>query len=369
MHLNLPKKMHNEKSVILINYDSSYLQSRLESIGYKVHPIDYYNTKNLSILSDRQMLKKFIDTIKINSEKIKCVYGSGLEGKSEILDSFRDSLNICGNNLDLFRKCGFIYNFENEIQESGFLIPEIFKHKSNQEINSKRTVYKPKDSCGGYGINFLSPRNENYYSQEYIDDETYSCSFFIREKEFTFLGFNKLFKLCNYKNEPFIHAGASVVDNNYFSDDLVKLFEKFSIKINLNGYNSIDFIYSKNSIYIIDINPRLTSTFLLYNESSKNNLLKAQLDEKDCEFESFHHSLKSVSGFVHVFSKNNFKFNSPPVDIEGIFNIPSQGDYINRGEPIFSIFSCARKYDDNIANLRDRFQITKKYYDIYDIIF
>ena len=39
------------------------------------------------------------------------------------------------------------------------------------------------------------------------------------------------------------------------------------------------------------------------------------------------------------------------MDIEGIFNIPSQGDYINRGEPIFSIFSCARKYDDNIAKI------------------
>ena len=65
-----------------------------------------------------------------------------------------------------------------------------------------------------------------------------------------------------------------------YSTKIINLIEKFSSLIPLTGYNSIDFKIYNNDIFILDVNPRITSTFKIYNDIYSNMLLTLQLSPK-----------------------------------------------------------------------------------------
>ena len=73
-----------KETVIVIGYETSYLEYKIKSLGYNVFPINYFSKKNLWKNLNITNLEKISRDLKKSSKKISIIYGSGLENRPEI---------------------------------------------------------------------------------------------------------------------------------------------------------------------------------------------------------------------------------------------------------------------------------------------
>ena len=349
-------------AVVVINSDATYLEEKFTSLGVKVFAFDQYHYNNLDKIQDIAYLKSFISTIFIDYQNIGLMYGSGLEDKPEIYDYLRRKLKVLGNDPEIISECNDLRLLANTLDECNLKLPEYV----NNSINSKkRYLSKPFNSSGGYNISFSKEYKKNYYLQEYLQGETYSISFFNHKKKFIFLGFNRLLHLINFDLHPFIHAGALTTNEFLESNDIIYSFEKLSKKLSMNGYNNIDFKVLNKEVFVLDINPRITSTFKIYNDIYDNDLLRLSMNH------DLHKKLESCNNneyaFVHMFVKQEYKFKNFFMDDPSFINLPSEGQHVGKNQPLLSIYLNSFSNLDLMAQLKEKISITTNLYNCYDV--
>ena len=349
-------------AVVVINSDTTYLEDKFTSLGVKVFAFDQYHHNNLDKIQDITYLKSFISNIFIDYQNVGLVYGSGLEDKPEIYDYLRRKLNILGNDPKIISECNDLRLLANILNECNLKLP---KYVHNPIGSTQKYLSKPFNSSGGYNISFSKKYKKNYYFQEYLQGETYSISFFNHKKNFIFLGFNKLLHLVNFDLHPFIHAGALTTNEFLESNDIIYSFEKLSNKLSMNGYNNIDFKILNKEVFVLDINPRITSTFKIYNDIYDNDLLRLTLNP--------HLSKKLESSnnndyiFIHMFTKEEYKFKNFFMDDPSFINLPNEGQYVGKNQPLLSIYLNSFSTLDLMTQLKEKISITTNLYNCYDV--
>ena len=364
MHLSLLKKMHSDSSFLLIGYETGYLENKLCELGYK--PITINVSLDTKVLSSKENLFSFLEKNFLCGKNIKCIYASGLEGRNYLYSLLESKISICGNNLSLLDKSGYIGNFTRELQKCGLKFPKTYSLRDNLLSSDKKYLFKPLNSCGGYDISKTNPRKGNMYAQEYINGDAYSCSFIVDDNCFKLLGLNRLLNLKNHSENTYIHAGA-LMTKKKFPEIFHKSIEALARTLKMKGFNGIDFIFDGNDCYIIDINPRITSPFFLYNNICDNELLKGQITGK-YNWEKINCENRPISGFAHIFTKDNVVFTKKSTENIDCINTPNNGDVVKCGAPIFTLISSENDYNKNIDNLKRQIEITKEHFNIYDII-
>jgi predicted ATP-grasp superfamily ATP-dependent carboligase len=349
-------------AVVVINSDTTYLEDKFTSLGVKVFAFDQYHHNNLDKIQDITYLKSFISNIFIDYQNVGLVYGSGLEDKPEIYDYLRRKLNILGNDPKIISECNDLRLLANILNECNLKLP---KYVHNPIGSTQKYLSKPFNSSGGYNISFSKKYKKNYYFQEYLQGETYSISFFNHKKNFIFLGFNKLLHLVNFDLHPFIHAGALTANEFLESNDIIYSFEKLSNKLSMNGYNNIDFKILNKEIFVLDINPRITSTFKIYNDIYDNDLLRLTLNPHlSKKLES---SSNNEYVFVHMFTKEEYKFKNFFMDDPSFINLPDEGQHVGKNQPLLSIYLNSFSTLDLMTRLKEKISITTNLYNCYDV--
>ena len=349
-------------AVVVINSDTTYLEDKFTSLGVKVFAFDQYHHNNLDKIQDITYLKSFISNIFIDYQNVGLVYGSGLEDKPEIYDYLRRKLNILGNDPKIISECNDLRLLADILNECNLKLP---KYVNNPIGSTQKYLSKPFNSSGGYNISFSKKYKKNYYFQEYLQGETYSISFFNHKKNFIFLGFNRLLHLVNFDLHPFIHAGALTANEFLESNDIIYSFEKLSNKLSMNGYNNIDFKILNKEIFVLDINPRITSTFKIYNDIYDNDLLRLTLNPHlSKKLES---SSNNEYVFVHMFTKEEYKFKNFFMDDPSFINLPDEGQHVGKNQPLLSIYLNSFSNLDLMAQLKEKISITTNLYNCYDV--
>ena len=349
---------------LAINTHAGYLVKNLKKLGHKAFYIDNYNKNSLEKISKRHFLNKFIETIQNKHSLIKLIYGSGLEDKKSIFKLLESKTTIQGNNLNTLEYCNNILNLEKELKKSGLKIPKTNRTPLNNNIKS---ITKHFSSSGGLGIKFFKSIKKGHYYQEFIPGPTFSVSFFITRKKFFLLGYNKLFHLKGFHKNPFIHAGAMNIPKIEKSEEIEKSVKNFSSIMGLRGYNSIDFKIFNNEIFVLDVNPRITSTFKIYNELYSNDLLRLQIGLENKKGIFMKKSLRKFYGFVYVFSNKKFKFFKDMENDKIISDLPINGEIIEKDSPVFTINCSASSPSSVVKLLRKEINTAKKNYNCYDI--
>jgi predicted ATP-grasp superfamily ATP-dependent carboligase len=349
-------------AVVVINSDATYLEDKFTSLGVKVFAFDQYQYNNLDKIQNITYLESFINNIFIDYQDVGLVYGSGLEDKPEIYDYLRRKLNILGNDPKIISECNDLRLLANILNECDLKLPE---YANNPIELTKRYLSKPFNSSGGYNISFSEKYKKNCYLQEYLQGETYSISFFNHGKNFIFLGFNKLLNLINFDAHPFIHAGALTTNEFLESNDMIHSFEKLSKKLSMNGYNNIDFKVLNKEIFVLDINPRITSTFKIYNDIYDNDLLRLTMNPR------LNKKLESCNNneyvFVHMFTKQEYTFKNFFMDDPSFINLPDEGQHVGKNQPLLSIYLNSFSSLDLMMQLKEKISITTNLYNCYDI--
>ena len=124
-------------------------------------------------------------------------------------------------------------------------------------------ILKGKDIC--------SIDKKNYILQEYLVGKSYSASLFFLNGNYKLLTINKhkIQKVSGKYikvNEIFVNVG----ERNELLFNLLRKIKKYASS--LYGFIGIDFIVSNNEIYLIEINPRFTTSFTVLSNTLGINL-------------------------------------------------------------------------------------------------
>ncbi|MFX0012108.1 MAG: ATP-grasp domain-containing protein, partial [Candidatus Hermodarchaeota archaeon] len=166
-------------------------------------------------------------------------------------------------------------------------------------------IIKPDDGVGAESIYFFPDIDAvvNFFSNPYLDfnfKRKYILQEFIYGEDYSVSIINKPFKnnlkngktilsinsqKIKYKNclgKALYEGGYTPVPRfNFLKKKLMKLLNKIDLN-NFNGYLGIDFILTKeNEIYFIEINPRLTTSYIGIRKIYSQNILSLLVQNND----------------------------------------------------------------------------------------
>ena len=211
---------------------------------------------------------------------------------------------------------------------SRILTPQTFHIKSvenkfNVEIARKSynllqapAILKPEDGVGAESIYLIKNRgefekfvneqipyldgNRDYILQKYIKGTDLSASIINQENRLTLLSINSQ-KINLIQNKINYLGGLTPADNSEnIKKEIIKLTEHIDLKI-FKGYFGIDFIRMPDGkIFIIEINPRLTTSYIgIRNVTKENPMLLLVYPDTDPE-EIIDLSYKWISEYYHL---------------------------------------------------------------------
>jgi len=322
---------HLNKRVINID---SFNDRDLKGENYKNS--DPYGLVNDDVISTLQSLE-------LAKEDTLILVSSGYDSSNDFYEQLKKFGMIISNS---YKSISDIQNNSNliaKLKSNNIKTPEIFSLE--QSKNEEKVIIKNSSSAGGFGIkifnkNLNQDTLENYeYCQKFIKGQAYSILFISnKDKKFEIVGVNKIFnKKTLHTNFCFSGAKSNIKLNKKQIQYLERVIEFFISEYKLIGLNGIDFIIS-NDIYFLEINPRITQTCFLYNNSFEHGFVKAHIDaflNKDLP------SIKNIDNtsvaFETLFSNTKFIFNHCLLEYDFISNIPEVNTIINVGDPICAV--------------------------------
>ena len=153
------------------------------------------------------------------------------------------------------------------------------------------------------------------------------------------------------RNLPFVFCGLDgpieLIDS--VAQEALKISKLIVHKFKLRGYNGIDFLVSDRSVQFLDLNPRITASFEILQEShsfcffEKHIHLTSDIPGNTCISESFPAMQKKIiSGFRVIYAESDFYMNEPFQESlfnnKFLINIPNRKYFFRKYEPVCSVF-------------------------------
>ena len=184
-----------------------------------------------------------------------------------------------------------------------FLHPDFFnQHRSLNESFNHGYVIKPVDGAGCVGTIYFvdatalqswlceSPQStqlDRLIVQPYQPGTPASISMLCKGGAAWVLSCNQQLIEKHALNGPIQYKGCLVNGLSLQLDAFTKLAQTIAAAIrDLNGYVGVDVIINGNHIYVVEINPRITTSYIGLRESLKCNPAKLILDLGLCEWSS-----------------------------------------------------------------------------------
>ncbi len=194
------------------------------------------------------------------------------------LNSESETIGKVADKADLYK----------HLQENGFPTPKtlIFTFKDSlaevkQAINHELNyplVFKPVDGVGCGGLSFVKEEaqiqkaiekiksessNTRFMVQEFINGESASVSLLSTGKKAMSLSLNKQNIILGDPESASSYEGGIVPFDYWLKQDVFKVAEKLAETFSgLKGYVGVDFILTEHKACVVDVNPRLTTSFV-----------------------------------------------------------------------------------------------------------
>lgn len=195
------------------------------------------------------------------------VYGSGFETSPQLLDVIGQSVHVIGNSSQVLRNLKRPRQF--------FMLLDILKIPHPEVSfrpldNAAGWLYKQGGGSGGTHIHKALPLpsiwpQQGHYFQREIRGTPVSLLFAANGKQSRAVGFNELW-LAPSPAMPYRYGGAAshAELSDSVKQQLVHIAQQLTNAVGLRGLNSLDAVIEDNQVYVLEVNPRLTATFDLY---------------------------------------------------------------------------------------------------------
>ena len=289
-----------------------------QKFGYKLGVMDVFGDKDCQISAafwrhigtcfpgqtciDSEKFLNSLMVFKINGFK-GLVIGSGFEGKYDLLRQANEILPLHASCLSVFKYLENPVSFFEALNLLEIPFPQVNLSADSFEDLGPDWILKDLSSSGGLGIKKKSGRKSksSEYFQKQLPGTAVSLSFFADGQNVVPLGYSKPVTT-KQSNLPFVFCGLDgpieLIDS--VAQEALKISKLIVHKFKLRGFNGIDFLVSDKSVYFLDLNPRITASFEILQES-----------HSFCFFEKHIHLTRDILGNTCIsesapMQKNNF---------------------------------------------------------------
>lgn len=204
---------------------------------------------------------------KINlSDCLGLCFGAGFEARPELLASIAQRLLLIGNTAKSVDDTKMPHTFFSLCDTLKIAYPPT---QFERPVNSLGWLKKQIGGSGGAHIQQALPLDFTmgrlHYYQKIQAGTPYSCLFLADRKNAQVIGFNE--QWCEPSTLlPYRYGGAvSHADlTQQVKSTIIEFITKATSFFSLIGLNSCDFLVHENTVYMLEINPRLSASLQLY---------------------------------------------------------------------------------------------------------
>ena len=209
-----------------------------------------------------------------------CIYGSGFEAQPNLLQKIAEVVPLIGNTQNTVNAIKHAVHFFSALRRLNIAHPAVFDVLPDKDENNRAVIYLKKFTAGSGGahislvsLNDARLLNEkllnNEYYQQQLNGQSVSLLFFADRHKVEVVGFNEQW-LSPRDTMPFRYGGAvsHIELPNSVQQQLIEAAEKLTVAFGLLGLNSLDAILQDNKIYVLEVNPRLSATVDLYDNTA-----------------------------------------------------------------------------------------------------
>jgi predicted ATP-grasp superfamily ATP-dependent carboligase len=191
-----------------------------------------------------------------------------------------------------------------DLEENGFSIPKTLvleNGMSIQQIKQSITqklnyplIFKPADGVGATGLSIvkedrqigealtkinIESGSKNFIIQEFIKGEPVSVSLISTGKKALAVSLNKQCLIIEGPDGDSKYVGGIVPFDHPLRDDAFRVAEKVVESFpGLHGYVGVDLILTNDTVFIVDVNPRLTTSFVGLDKVANFNIAEALIN-------------------------------------------------------------------------------------------
>ncbi len=221
---------------------------------------------------DEAAFKRVFSDLEL-SEVEGFLYGSLFDATPELLDWIAARVQIIGNPPEVLKKAK-AFSFFDLLDDLKIRYPEV---RLEKPVETKHWLCK---QIGGSGGMHVRPASRNmtadYYQREVIG-EPVSMLFVADGKEMQSIGFNRQL-VAPAPELPYRFAGA--VSGVQLPLAVEQVFcesaRKLTVELGLRGICSLDGVLDGETLWVLELNPRLSATFDLY-QNAHPNLFEAHM--------------------------------------------------------------------------------------------
>ena len=347
------------------------VESALKSLpAGKILSLDYFGDYDLQGLCENYSLKRtfcrpftasnlFSASQYLSFQAV--IYTSNLENYPSLLKKFQRKSILLGNSpetLSRIRNPGIFFPF---LERTGIPYPKTYfkdqKGKikqSDPEFLQSMFLQKPIRSGGGFGITQIrvSEKKARQLIQEYIPGLPCSALFLANGQDSVLIGLTEqLIGLEEFGSRGFRYCGNILgkvwreAEGSHLLGELAEITTLLTREFKLRGANGIDFILKDGVPYLLEVNPRYTAAMELIEKAYHLPIVEAHLNSLEGYLPAFNltiHLEKGYWGKAILFAEKNLKV--PPIQRDwferGIRDIPREGEFIYKGEPVCTLFAC-----------------------------
>ena len=315
------------------------------TLGYKVVTLDAFaDTDTRSVAEqclqisvtddgvDEADFKQKFEQITLEND-CQLIYGSLFDAKPSLLAWVAGRVKVVGNSpqtLQFSRS----FDFFAMLDELGVRRPEV---RLDAPDDSQAWLTKRLNSSGGTHVRPVQLGNKGDYFQQRIDGEPVSLLFLADGKTARVVGFNQQL-LAPKGDMPYRFAGAvsDAVLPMAVQQAFVKAAERLTDALGLRGLNSLDAMLEGDSLWILELNPRLSATFQLY-----PNLLQAHMQASVGELVELPSHKMAKAEFV-LYADKQLKISADFIWPSWVADIPfieTDSVVIDKDEPICTVLA------------------------------
>ena len=350
--------MPNKYLIIAAISSRAYVQAAVDA-GYSVVAIDAFCDFDTQKIAQKVLQVKLensqfvaddfcaaLNALGLSNALGLCI-GAGFEASSKLLHYLSKQTLLITNSINT------TLQVKNPLRFFAFCDAANMRYPVTQltrPVNTISWLQKQIGGSGGAHIKAVLPlklaQHAAIYYQKLQTGTPYSCLFLADTKYAQVIGFNE--QWCSASTEgnsfsPYRFGGAvshAELDDN-IKNCIIDFINKATLHFGLRGINSCDFLLHENSVYMLEINPRLSASLQLY-QAKTGNLFAAHVQACTGELKVWP-TIEKKSRAMHIIYANKTAHMPPNIDWpDWVSDIPQPNSEIPAGAPICTVLACAR---------------------------
>ena len=272
------------------------------------------------------------------------VYGSGFEATADLLDRLNELVPVIGNSSQVLRNLKRARQFFMLLDVLNIPHPEV----SFRPLESASGwLYKQGGGSGGTHIrkalplSSIGPQRGHYFQRE-VRGMPVSLLFAANGSQARAIGFNMLW-MSPTASMPYRYGGAvSRAELPVEApQQLIQIAQQITNAVGLRGVNSLDAVVDDGQVYVLEVNPRLTATFDLYQSTpgASVNLFTLHMQACAGHLDNWPELVPIAKAHHVAYSSYHLKLPAEAEWPEWVADIPTPGSLIPAGHPVCTILA------------------------------